>query len=119
MYKHLSSFARRYYEASMQQNFGDLKDPLEAILRFEGKEKDRIEQWLSAIRDGTIYESEPDEYNIDYNPKDWESEKNLFSERRSSRQSIRTHAYRYHQAASLHRHYVLKELLPAHGIAIS
>ena len=37
MHKHLSSFARRYYAESVQQNFGDFRDSIEAILRFEGQ----------------------------------------------------------------------------------
>ena len=118
MHKYLSSFARGYDTVLKQKKFEDFKDKIREILCFEGRKEDRIKQWRSAIRDRTIYESEPDEHTIAYNPKDWESEKDSFCEGQSSQQSIETHAYKFHQAASLHRHYVLKELLPAHGIAI-
>ncbi len=90
----------------------------EEIIRFEGKEEDRVEQWRTAIQESRIYSSGPDEAQINYDWNEWEGEKQRFHTLASSTSGIGSHAYRFHQAAAIHRYYVLKELLPAHGIAV-
>ncbi len=115
---YFSRFARKYYAHSDSRPFDNFERKVNEILRFEGKKKDRIERWRSAIQEKTIYDSEPGEEQVSYDHREWEDEKDRFPERLSSTEVINTHIYRFHQAAALHRYYVLKELLPAHGIAV-
>ena len=120
LHRYLSSFAHQYYVDNpvVQQPFSSFREKVNEILRFEGKKEDRVQQWRSAIERGVIYPPEPDEERITYSFEEWENEKSQFSKYPSSKEAIRTHIYQFHQAAALHRYYVLKELLPAHGIAV-
>ena len=118
MHGHFSRFARQHYANSEPLPFGAIRDRVEEIIRFEGKKDDRIERWRSAIREDSIYRSEPDEAGVDYDWNEWEDEKQRFHKHASSIAGIDSHVYRFHQAAALHRYYVLKELLPAHNVAV-
>ena len=118
LHEHLSSFAQKYYANAESKPFAEIKDQVDVILRFEGNEEDRIGKWKSAIESGAIYPADPSETEISYDAKDWEGDKIRFHTHKTSTVGIESHAYRFHQAAALHRYYVLKELLPAHGIAV-
>lgn len=117
LHRYLSDFAHDYYSAAPQP-FEQFKGKVDEILRFEGKKEDRIEKWRTAIATNALYLAEDGEADIHYSHEDWEHEKDKFHELKTSKQGTETHIYRFHQAAALHRYYVLKELLPAHGIAV-
>ena len=105
----LCKFAQSYYPEANQKTFNEIEDSVRTVLAFQGCQEDRIQAWKdSGLIDGVT----------DYDANDWEKEKNNFSEFVSSLDGINTNAYRFHQAAAYHRYYVLKDLLPNHGIAI-
>ena len=115
---YFSRFARDFYTDSEQRSFDEFADQIDEILRFEGRMEERIEQWNSAFAENTIYRRAADEPPPTYSSEDWEGEKNRFHTLASSRDGIDSPVYRFHQAAALHRYYVLKDLLPAHNIAV-
>ena len=115
----LSAFAETHYEQPAIRSFEDIKDSISSIIRYEGDKGERIDQWKKAIKQGAIYKPEESESEkISYDWEEWEDEKKEFHEKDSSSVGIDTHAYRFHQAAAFHRYYVLKDLLPKHGIAV-
>ena len=119
LHRHLSDFVRRRDNPdAAHQPFEQFKDKVEEILRFEGEQKDRIKKWRTAIAKSDLYPAEDDEVGILYSHEEWEREKDAFHKKKTSKEGTETHVYRFHQAAALHRYYVLKELLPAHGIAV-
>ena len=119
LHEYLSAFARKCYgNAPVRQPFSSFREKVDEILRFEGKKEDRVQRWRSAIAQGSIYPSDPSEEKVVYSFEEWESEKAQFPKYSSSQEALCSHVYRFHQAAALHRYYVLKELLPAHGIAV-
>ncbi len=122
LHRCLSDFTHRYYHDNPDtapQPFEQFKGKVDEILRFEGRKEDRIEKWRTAIAKSDLYPAEDGEVkDIRYSHKDWEREKDKFHELKTSTLGTETHVYRFHQAAALHRYYVLKELLPAHGIAV-
>lgn len=127
LHRRLSDFARDYYRRyypdaeSQPLPFEQFKGKVDEILRFEGRKEDRIEKWRTAIAEGDLYPVENGEAkDIHYfdDGEEWESEKADFHNLSTSTLGTETHVYRFHQAAALHRYYVLKELLPAHGIAV-
>ena len=117
MHGYLSRFAKLKYPDSKQVAFGDIKDQVEEILRFEGDQERRVKQWCEAISKG-VFQAEESNKLIPYDHNEWESEKEKFSSRDSSSECLNTHVYRFHQGAALHRYYVLKDLLPKHGVAV-
>ena len=119
LHSRLSAFAKTRYERPAVQSFEDIKEIVREIIKFQGKKEERIEQRKQAIERGTIYT--PDESESEqaaYSEQDWADQKEEFHEFDSSDKGIDTHAYRFHQAAAFHRYYVLKDLLPKHGIAV-
>jgi len=101
-------FAKMRYANNTQTSFNDIKETVHELLDFEGQENERISKWQkSGLTPGIP----------NYDPSTWENGKDTFARLANSQTSIDTHIYRFHQAAAYHRYYVLKDLLPAHGIA--
>ena len=118
LHQYFSEFARGYYTDSAPIAFAEIRDAVDRILRFEGKKEDRTARWLSAVAENEIYPSEERESSSGYYHEDWENDMSDFHGLATSQAGIQSHAYRFYQAAALHRYYVLKELLPAHGVAV-
>ncbi len=64
MHGYFSRFAQQHYANSEPLPFDAIRDRVEEIIRSEGKKDDRIELWRSAIRENSIYRSEPDEARV-------------------------------------------------------
>jgi len=97
-------------KSGKHQNFSKIKNKIQEIIESENDNKDdRIEKWYASglIQDCKRYDNDT-----------WEQEKENFSKRLSSSDGIHTNVYRFHQAATFHRYYVLKDLLPSYGIAV-
>ena len=119
IYNYFRSFVKNRYTDSDDRSFEDIRNKVDEILRFEGKKEDRIGQWLSAIRNNSIYTAAHGELgSVSYDPQDWEDQKKSFHNLYSSEKGLELDVYRFHQAATIHRYYVLKELLPAYNIAV-
>lgn len=103
--------AVRYPESvANRKNFEEIKAEVEQILAFEGAAEERCERWHASALAAEAPE---------YIPETWEDEKReTFGHLPVSSEGIDTNSYRFHQAAAYHRYYVLKDLLPAHGIAV-
>ena len=119
LHSRLSAFAETRYERPAIQSFGDINKSVQEIIKFQGKKEERIRQWQQAIEKGAIYmPDESESEQVAYSEQDWKDEKENFHDFDSSDKGIDTHAYHFHQAAAFHRYYVLKDLLPKHGIAV-
>ena len=108
----LCRFAEGRYPANIanRKNFAAIKNDVQTILAVEGTAGDRCRQWQAS----SLASDAPA-----YIPEIWENEKRkLFERLPTSTDGINTHSYRFHQAAAYHRYYVLKDLLPEHGIAV-
>ena len=107
LYYYLSEFAKKKYKID-SPDFDTTKKEIENILAFEGTKIERISKWKNIIKAN----------NIDYDPNIWEEEKNNFNKYEYSKYGIEANVYRFHQAVSYHRYYILKDLLPKHEIAV-
>ena len=104
-----SKFAKVKYGADNHLKFEEIENTVRQILSDEDDMLLRIKAWEDS---GLIKGCER------YNPEIWEQEKHLFPKFIISEDGIDTKAYRFHQAATFHRYYVLKDLLPSHGLAV-
>ena len=114
----LSGFVRQYYTGRLTRPFVEVKNVFGDRITFRGSKEERLRLWREAIDANTFYPRENGEQVPSYSPDTWEDQKKRFHQFASSADGIKTHAYQFHQAAALHRYYVLKDLLPAHGIAV-
>lgn len=109
MNDYFTQFAASRYGAKCLMPFDGMRAELDGLLRFEGELGEREACWkASALTEGIV----------DYDPEEWENDKKKFAHGISSRDSIASHGYRFHQAAAYHRYHVLKDMLPSHGIAV-
>ena len=105
-----SKYAKAKYPGTEgHRTFRSIEKTLREVIACEADKDDRIKAWdKSGLIKGCAR----------YNPETWEQEKLKFSKYSISESGISTNAYRFHQAATFHRYYVLKDLLPDHGIAV-
>ncbi len=109
LYNFLVKYAKAKYTNSKQIPFESIKDELIEIIALEDNKYKRCDKWRrSALTKGVLK----------YDPETWENQKKAFHKLKSSAEGIKQNIYRFHQAAAYHRYYVLKDLLPEHGIAV-
>jgi uncharacterized protein DUF6765 len=87
------------------------------LLRQEGTQE-RAATWQDGFSNGKLHPSVKGEQIPAYDRAEWEGQRDAFTTMDSIREACQSDVYRFYQAASLHRHYVLRELLPAHGIVV-
>jgi hypothetical protein len=99
------------------KEFADVKGIIDGILRSEKVMKDRVLCWCEAINTNLLFDSEPNE-ELSYDEKVWEKQKGDFPTLEKSAEAAELDVYKFHQAAIYHRYFVLKDLLPKHGIIV-
>ncbi len=98
-------------------SFEQVKSKLDTILRAELPMQERIALWTKSVINSELYPAQPDEA-LSYDHSIWEKQKAGFHLLSSSAMGKELDVYKFHQAATHHRYYVLKDLLPQHGIII-
>ncbi|MDJ0805289.1 MAG: hypothetical protein QNJ78_00500 [Gammaproteobacteria bacterium] len=97
--------------------FNSIRPEVKKIIGFQGKKEERIKQWLSAARRGKL---SPRGYEIPrYAPENWLFESAEMDNSKDSEVALDSNLYRFYQAASMHRYYVLRELLPKHDLVVA
>jgi hypothetical protein len=97
--------------------FTDIKDTVVAIIAYQGKKADRIKQWRKAAKNGNLG-GKPFQIPT-YRPENWLQEAANMNSREDSRAALKSNLYRFYQAASLHRQFVLRELLPDNHLVVA
>lgn len=96
--------------------FEDIKDAVRQILEFQGKCDDRNDKWKDAARTGQLGPS----FDIpSYMGKDWLVDVKALHESDDSKAALGVPVYKYFRAASTHRQYVLRDLLPKHQLVVA
>ncbi|MGE4299608.1 MAG: DUF6765 family protein [Desulfovibrionaceae bacterium] len=119
LHERFAHFVARHdrYADGTGRPFAAIEDAVKAILAVEADKDGRIDAWQDAARTGRLWDGENREIP-DYDGEAWSD----FVERlprRASGDGVPDHpVYRFFQAAAYHRTYVLRDLLPAHGIVV-
>lgn len=93
--------------------FAGIKEQVQEILKTQADLEGRISAWQKASEDGLFGTKEP---IPDYEP--WHTQWSDLAWLNDSAEILQFSLYRYFQAASTHRNYVLRQLLPAHQIIV-
>lgn len=97
--------------------FKDIKGSVAAILGHEGKKEERVKQWRTAAKGGRLgvggFEIRK------YSPEKWLQEAADMNSRKDSKAALKSHLYRFYQAASMHRQFVLRELLSDNDLVVA
>jgi hypothetical protein len=90
--------------------FPEIKNQIAAILAYQAKKEDRIKKWRTEAKQGNIGQHA---FDIPlYKPEVWMKQSVDMNSSENSSIALRSHLYRFYQAASIHRQFVLRELLP-------
>jgi hypothetical protein len=97
--------------------FMDIKSQVVSIIAFQGSKEKRIKQWRDAAKGGKLG-VKPFQIPV-YRPDNWMREAANMNSREDSRSALKSNLYRFYQAASLHRQFVLRELLPDNDLIVA
>ena len=97
--------------------FPHIRKSVAGILAFEARKEDRVDRWCKAAKTRKL---SPKGFQIPrYRPEKWLQEAADMNSRADSKAALDSNLYRFYQAASLHRQYVLRELLPSHSLVVA
>lgn len=89
--------------------FAQIKDQVREILSCQARKEDRIKKRRTEAKKG----SRGTKFKIPlYKPETWMKESAVLNSSDNSSAALKSHLYRFYQAASIHRQFVLRELLP-------
>lgn len=93
----------------------DISDHVSNILNTQGNKETRIKTWQESCSFGHIFKKpEPiPEY------ENWNTGLEHFNENTQPKEMLDLSSYRFYQAASYHRWYILRELLPKHDLLVA
>lgn len=103
-------------DQSSEIKFIKIRGKLLDILATQATKKDRIEIWKRSVMDGKLLGGNPEEIP-EY--QDWNSAFGKMNNKADSRIALKSPVFRYFQAAALHRIFVLRQLLPMHGLVVA
>ena len=103
--------------------FGDIEEWVQGILATVGDKGVRSEAWKEAAMDGA-FGVDPEEvpqyagHDRLATLQDWHARQGTDHTVRSQ-EVVESDAFRFYQAAAIHRTFVLRDLLPTHGLAVN
>jgi len=119
IYDMLSRFAQKREDLRSNTATGDFsqaEEKIRQILAMQDGKNARSKAWRNLVKNEAMFG------NLTITPYDadagWNNERNDFPALEDAGEMTNFSVFRFFQAASLHRHYVLRELLPANGIVV-
>lgn len=96
--------------------FGTMKNAVAGILACEAPKAERVKRWRRAAKQGELGRS----FSIPlYKPATWMLESARLASSEKSSAALAKKLYRFYQAASIHRQFVLRELLPDNKLVVA
>jgi hypothetical protein len=96
--------------------FDSLESGVARIAATVAEKETRIRVWQAAVQEGRLFHGES--RIPEYDSAAMSASRSSLTQLSNASEAAKTPAYRFFQAAAAHRWYVLRDLLPAHGIAI-
>ena len=96
--------------------FKEIEAVVTEVLETQAPREGREEAWQTAASEGRLF-GESEEI-APYRGEEWLEETQEMNSDTKSGDVLQSHVFRFYQAAAIHRTYVLRELLPSHGLAV-
>lgn len=104
-------------DANIGVGFDTIRSNIRTIIGTQEFEReDRIALWQQAMQEGDLG---PKEKIPPYSGEQWNDDLRAFHGTQDSTKCLDHPAYLFLQAASMHRNYVLRDLLPRHGLVVA
>lgn len=104
------------YGSNDGRDFDAIESKIQQILLVQAPKEGRIEAWQDGARTGSIFDNGDEGIPV-YDGESWNEEWNNL-ESLGYEKAMDSPVWRFYQAASLHRIYVLRDLLPRHGLIV-
>jgi len=117
MFRQFAAAKPEFADPAGGVDFDAIRPAIESLIKLKGPCEDRIVAWKQAIADGKLSRKE-DEPLPDYNHFEWRQQTDALAKLDKPEDASEVPAYQFHQAAAMHRNYVLRELLPDNGILV-
>lgn len=98
--------------------FEQIRETVQAVILTQAPKLGRIERWQQAASSGALFAAGGQEIPC-YDPQLWNQLFEQLGRSEDSTQALCSPVYRFYQAAALHRTYVLRQLLPSHGLVVA
>ncbi|MCD6389340.1 MAG: hypothetical protein J7L69_08000 [Desulfobulbaceae bacterium] len=98
--------------------FSDIDQQVADILSLQAPKEKRIQAWQSAAKNGKLFAA-GSESIPGYNGDKWHNERENLTRKKDSHTVPGLAVYRFYQAASRSRTYILRVLLPSNGLVVS
>lgn len=109
--------ARPEHAEGSGKDFGAISDRVRDVLEVQADKDGRIGAWRETAQSGDLF-SGGGEIIPDYDVENWLTRRDSMSGDDSSKIPDEP-IYRFYQAAQAHRSYVLRDLLPRHGLVVA
>ena len=100
------------------RDFDDIEESVREILNTQADKAGRIKAWKDAALSGQLFGNGNGEDIPDYQGKQWNESWARLDRSEDCGCAFELPVWRFYQAASLHRTYVLRDLLPKHGLIV-
>jgi len=117
MYEIYSNFATQnpQYRGDTKVAWENIADTVKSILAVEGDQAERSAVWNTHSENGIFGNSEA---IPEYDAAVWNDQCSNIAELENGSDGIELDVHRFYRAASYHVHYILRELLPEHGLML-
>jgi hypothetical protein len=103
------------YKADKGKSFEEIESIVQTILACEDDMQGRINAWKGAANSGRLFANGAEEIP-DYDGSVWHSQRESLANENDSEVAISEPIYHFYQAASIHRTYILRDLLPDNNL---
>jgi len=120
LYGMFRAFGDRRKELADQKgpmDFDKIQPAVRQIITLAADRDARIAAWLAALEEGKL-SRDSDNALAKYDHQPWRNQTNMLAGLPQPQDASGIPVYHFHQAAALHKHYVLRELLPKNGIYV-
>ena len=117
LHQAFSRYAEKVGLGENTRDFATIEPKIKAILALEAPMEKRIQAWKEAIESGELFPVAAEEA-VNYSSQSWQLQKAEFRSADDSHEILKQPVYRFHQAATYHRDYSLKFLLPKHHLLV-
>ena len=98
------------------REWGRIAERVKDIIDRPGRKQERVEYWQEAAGNGDLHDG-PGQPIPNYEDHDWNEQRERLAEDVASSSAVfQRPVFQFYQAAAAHRVYVLRDLLPGHGL---
>lgn len=118
MFRQFADLTAKEFRGPEGRDFDAIETRVAQVLATQGKKQDRIAAWQGAAREGALFGAGGEQIPA-YEGAGWNAHWKAIDESDNSQAAMGEPVWQFYQAASLHRTYVLRDLLPAHGLIVN